>query len=76
MCTHPPNTGPNVTELMIRLDMFTRPGISERAFRILFAKCQCGLVMTHRMFTFHECAGDSHHLEGDVVDLTSDETVI
>jgi len=38
------------------LDSMVRPGLSEREFRNLFAKCgTCGLITTHQVFSFHNC---------------------
>jgi hypothetical protein len=45
-------------ELFAKLDSLERPGISEGDFMKLFVKCDCGYVVTHRSFRFHECANE------------------
>jgi hypothetical protein len=51
----PPNLSLGATELISRLDTWLRPGITKQQFKELFAECDCGLVMTQRMFDRHEC---------------------
>jgi hypothetical protein len=41
---------------MVRLDRLERPGLSEKEFVGLFAKCEvCGLVMARLVFHYHYC---------------------
>ena len=42
-------------ERLLRLDSVTQPGLSEREFRKLFARCRCGKVTTRRVFKDHIC---------------------
>ena len=63
-----------VLDRLLRLDSWSRPGLSEPEFNRLFATCRCGLVMTRRVFTNHICAmaevaGWNQPI---VIDLTSD----
>lgn len=51
----PPNVALSVTEQLEKLDYFCRLGLTEREFKQLFGKCRCGMVVTHRMFSMHEC---------------------
>jgi hypothetical protein len=51
----PPNSAVSTTELINRLDTWLRPGITMQQFKELFAECDCGLVVTRRMFDRHEC---------------------
>jgi hypothetical protein len=73
-----------VVDRLLALNASTRPGLSEKDFRKLFAKCRCGLVMTQRVFKRHACVeivydgDDSDSSSGppspspQVIDLTSD----
>jgi hypothetical protein len=71
-----PLRGPEtVIEQLLRLDTSRRPGLTESEFKKLFAKCSCGLIMTHRVFKEHICA-PSIQAQPDVIDLTRDEDVI
>jgi hypothetical protein len=59
---------------LLRLDSWTRPGLSKLEFNRLFAKCDCGLVMTRRVFRNHVCAVAEAAADPPVViDLTSDD---
>ena len=41
---------------IVRLDCLERPGLSERDFFGLFAKCDaCRQVVAHIVFDYHEC---------------------
>lgn len=67
----------SVLDRLLRLDSFTRPGLSEPEFNRLFAKCHCGLVMTRRVFRNHICALAmvgvvAHSNRPAIIDLTSD----
>ena len=61
---------------LLRLDSWTRPGLSEAEFNRLFAKCHCGLVMTRRVFRNHICAMAAAAARNPpvVIDLTSDDS--
>jgi hypothetical protein len=42
--------------LILRLDSYTDPGLSEAEFQKLFAKCHhCSLFMTRRTISYHDC---------------------
>jgi hypothetical protein len=67
---------------LFRLDAMEGAGLTDAEFRELFARCPCGLTMTHRSYRFHVC-GDavafrtrptvvSDDLEDYVLDLSSD----
>jgi hypothetical protein len=61
---------------LLQLDSWTRPGLSKLEFNRLFAKCDCGLVMTRRVFRNHVCALARVGVSLDppvVIDLTSDD---
>jgi len=52
-----PLRGPEtIVEQLLRLDTSGRPGLTESEFKMLFAKCVCGLIMTRRVFRDHICA--------------------
>ena len=42
-------------ECLLRLDSVMQPGLSEREFRKLFARCRCGKVTTRWVFKDHIC---------------------
>lgn len=67
----PPRGPETVIEQLLRLDTSRRPGLSESEFRMLFAKCVCGLIMTRRVFRDHICA-PGVPAPPVVIDLTSD----
>jgi hypothetical protein len=71
----------SVFDSLFKLDAWKRPGLTEADFQVLFVKCQCGLVMTRRVFADHECLEDIIDLTYDsdfdfetdtVIDLTAD----
>lgn len=63
---------------LLRLDSHARPGLTEREFNRLFAKCNCGLITTRRVFADHSCAAAMPQLIvgslPTVIDLTSDDS--
>ncbi|KAH7917880.1 hypothetical protein BV22DRAFT_1135036 [Leucogyrophana mollusca] len=66
---------PSPWDLLMQLDSWQRPGLPVNQFRKLFKSCNCGLVMTERVFETHECARILHPDEvNTVVDLTAEET--
>jgi hypothetical protein len=69
-----PPTGiePSPFDLLMALDSWLRPGLTEAKFGKLFAKCACGLIMTRRCFGSHECleGSASANRERVVIDLT------
>jgi hypothetical protein len=67
----PPRGPETVIEQLLRLDTSSRPGLSESEFRMLFAKCVCGMIMTRRVFSGHICA-TAVPAPPAVIDLTSD----
>ena len=55
---------------MVKLDCLDRPGLSEREFLGLFAKCSvCKLVMARNVFSSHHCVLQM----GDGLELTDVE---
>jgi hypothetical protein len=62
--------------LILRLDSFTDPGISEAQFRGLFSKCHfCNLYMTRRTANYHDCKemqDDTGAEQTILLDLTGD----
>jgi hypothetical protein len=49
--------GGTVLDQVLKLDSWVGgSGLPKFAFMSLFAKCTCGLVMTHRTFEEHTCA--------------------
>jgi hypothetical protein len=67
-----PLRGPEtIVEQLLRLDTSRRPGLTESEFKMLFAKCVCGLIMTRRVFRDHICA-TAVTASPVVIDLTSD----
>jgi hypothetical protein len=66
----------SVLDRLLRLDCSVRPGLSEPEFNRLFAKCNCGLIVTRRAFRKHVCAV-APALVGNgppaVIDLTADD---
>ena len=44
-----------VSTLLALLDARQLPGVTDGEFRMLFAKCGCGLITTHRAFKEHRC---------------------
>jgi hypothetical protein len=69
--TRPVMRPDSALDRLLRLDSQTRPGLSEAEFNRLFAKCDCGLIMTCRVFRNHVCAV----VRGPtaVIDLTQDD---
>lgn len=64
-----------VLDRLLRLDSWAQPGLSEPEFNRLFAKCNCGLVMTRRVFREHTCVLVARVQNPPVViDLTSDDS--
>lgn len=66
----PPNATLSTTELVNRLDTWIRPGLTAKQFRAIFAQCECGMVVTRRMFAMHECIPTK---ELAVIDLTTED---
>lgn len=71
--------GGTVVDQLLKLDSWVGgSGLPEFSFMRLFAKCTCGLVMTHRTFEEHVCAvigGAVTYTEGSAfapIDLTID----
>ncbi|KAG1850270.1 hypothetical protein C8R48DRAFT_676787 [Suillus tomentosus] len=47
-----------VFDRLLKLDSFTRPGLTEGEFRHFLTRCNgCELIMTRRMFKLHNCVG-------------------
>lgn len=46
------------TEILLKLDDYTQPGLYEEEFKALLgrmAKCACGMIMAQRVFKEHRC---------------------
>lgn len=65
----PPAAALSTSELVNRLDTWIRPGLTGEQFRALFAQCECGMVVSRRMFPMHECIPK----KVEILDLTLDE---
>lgn len=55
----PPSRQASETELLLKLDDYTQPGLYDVEFRALLkrmVKCSCGMIMTHRVYKEHRCA--------------------
>lgn len=69
----PTSTEPSPFDLLMALDSWLRPGLTEAQFGKLFAKCTCGLIMTRRSFGNHECREGTTNANREgmiVIDLT------
>lgn len=67
----PPKEAASDFELWMRLDAWTRLGVTEDEFNRLMGsilKCACGLVMSSRRFRRHECT----KIGQEVIDLADD----
>jgi hypothetical protein len=62
---------PKPFHLLLQLNSAIRPGLSQRDFRALFAKCICGLIMTRRAFRSHYCTTAE---ETDVIEIADSES--
>jgi hypothetical protein len=67
----PPHTLDTPFDLLLRLDSWNGPGISEVDFRHLFVRCRCGMYMTRRVFGSHICVKFSAPAV-EVIDLTGE----
>jgi hypothetical protein len=77
------NIGLTSNKSFLRLDSRSSPGLPERDFQKLFAKCRaCGAVMTRRVTVHHRCSkvlrhsnrGESTGGTRVVIDLTIDDS--
>jgi hypothetical protein len=60
---------------LLKLDSFTRPGITEDEFRGFLTRCNdCELIMTRRMFEHHNCIGKVERGDTEVIDLTIEDS--
>jgi hypothetical protein len=59
---------------ILKLDCMDRPGLSEREFFGLFAKCNvCNLVMACQSFSLHYCALQTTEDDNSERELTDEE---
>jgi hypothetical protein len=65
MYERPVKAADSIWSRLIKLNSSHTPGLTAAEFRMLFAKCRCGLVMTKRVFRNHTCQV--------VIDLTGDD---
>lgn len=61
----------------MKLDSFSRPGLTQGEFRRFLTRCNCcELIMTRRIFERHDCVGKAREPEGtrnvEIIDLTAD----
>ncbi|KAG2049881.1 hypothetical protein BDR06DRAFT_1011811 [Suillus hirtellus] len=62
-----------VFDRLLKLDSFTRPGLTEGEFRHFLTRCNgCELIMTRRMFELHNCVGRAE-ADTEVIDLTTED---
>lgn len=59
--------------LLLQLDSAVHPGITTSAFRSLFIRCGCGLIMTRGSFRVHHCTND-RSVERDVIEITDSDS--
>ena len=66
-----------VVSKLLDLDQY---GLTEAEFKMIIAKCNCGLIMTRRAFHFHQCLkreiwqpAVQERLERTTIDLTMDD---
>lgn len=55
----PPTRQASDTELLLKLDDYSQPGLYDAEFRALLkrmVKCSCGMIMMHRVYKDHRCA--------------------
>jgi hypothetical protein len=62
-----PAVQPLPIDLFLRLDSYVRPGLTEKQLCSLITRCDCGMIMTRRVFEMHRC------LPQQVIDLTNDD---
>ncbi|KAG1842300.1 hypothetical protein C8R48DRAFT_679051 [Suillus tomentosus] len=59
---------------LLRLDSFSRPGLTEEEFRHFLTRCYgCELIMTRRIFERHTCLGKVEMGEVEIIDLTTED---
>ncbi|KAF8835118.1 hypothetical protein BDN67DRAFT_984835 [Paxillus ammoniavirescens] len=63
----------NEFSMLMQLDAFNQPGLMVRQVKALLTKCQCGLIMTRRVYKEHDCVLE---FDGEVIDLTGDDSDI
>ncbi|EED81900.1 predicted protein [Postia placenta Mad-698-R] len=54
--------------LLLKLDDFEDPGLTTGQFKSLFAKCQCGLVMTKSAYDYHDTYALTEQQRSDIED--------
>ncbi|KAF9230625.1 hypothetical protein BU15DRAFT_83399 [Melanogaster broomeanus] len=57
--------------MLMKLDAFNQPGLTVRQMKLLLTKCECGLIMTRRVYEEHDCVLDYERV---VIDLTGDDS--
>ncbi|KIJ69918.1 hypothetical protein HYDPIDRAFT_104581 [Hydnomerulius pinastri MD-312] len=60
----------NEFAMLMKLDAFNQPGLTVRQLKSLLTKCECGLIMTRRVYEEHDCVLE---FEQEVIDLTGDD---
>jgi hypothetical protein len=66
MYERPVKAPDSVWSRLIKLNSSDTPGLTGAEFRMLFAQCRCGLVVTRQLFRSHIC-------QPVIIDLTSDD---
>jgi hypothetical protein len=67
----PPHSSDTQFDVLLRLDSWNGPGISEVDFNNLFVRCQCGMYMTRRVHGSHVCVRALASTT-NVIDLTNE----
>ncbi|OAX32109.1 hypothetical protein K503DRAFT_787415 [Rhizopogon vinicolor AM-OR11-026] len=74
MCQLRRNDTHKTFDRLLRLDSFTRPGLTEDEFHGFLTRCNgCELIMTRRMFECHNCVGKAERGDVEVIDLTTED---
>lgn len=71
----PDRQPPLNTEIILRLDKWIQPGITDdewRQFLENMVRCKCSLTMTRRKFEVHQCLDGGEGGSVTIIDLTED----
>ncbi|KAG1835327.1 hypothetical protein DFJ58DRAFT_847452 [Suillus subalutaceus] len=61
-------------ERLMKLDSFTRPGLTQDEFRRFLTRCNCcKLIMMRHMFERHDCVGQEKEGDVEIIDLTTSD---
>jgi hypothetical protein len=71
---HRSNEPHKTFDRLLKLDSFTRPGLTEDEFRHFLTRCWgCELIMTRRVFERHDCVGKVNRGGVEFIDLTVEQ---